>query len=121
MNKIINVDGITTLSGALRLSNGATSSGFIEFYEDTDGGTNKYTFENAINNAQDAFEYPAGYVEVTGITRAYLNDYGKKETLERYLKYKNYTENSGEQQVSTYSMTAISVPKESEYSRKIDR
>jgi len=44
VNKVtVDTNGLTLNTGALSLKNGATSAGKIEFYEDSDNGTNKVT------------------------------------------------------------------------------
>ena len=49
----ITIAAATTVNGALKVKNGDTSAGFIEFYEDSDNGTNKVTLIGRTSTGSD--------------------------------------------------------------------
>ena len=68
-NKTLTTPTITTpvVNTGLQLKNGATSSGFIEFFEDSDNGTNKVTLIGPSSTADVTLTLPsvAGTVATT--------------------------------------------------------
>ena len=60
-NKILTTPTITTpvVNAGLQLKNGATSAGFIEFFEDSDNGTNKLTLIGPASTADATLTLPS--------------------------------------------------------------
>ena len=59
-NKVtVDTNGLTLNTGALSLKNGATSAGKIEFYEDSDNGTNKVTLIGPASTADITLTLPS--------------------------------------------------------------
>ena len=48
----ISSGGVVAFSASLQVKNGATSAGFIEFFEDSDNGTNKSNFDWTLRQQQ---------------------------------------------------------------------
>ena len=55
----ISSGGVVTFSASLQVKNGATSAGFIEFFEDSDNGTNKATLIGPASTADVTLTLPA--------------------------------------------------------------
>ena len=62
----LEVVGTTTVDGTLQLKNGATSAGFIEFFEDSDNGTNKVTLIGPASTADVTVTLPAAADTLVG-------------------------------------------------------
>ena len=58
-NSGIDITGVGTFSASLQVKNGATSAGFIEFFEDSDNGTNKATLIGPASTADVTLTLPA--------------------------------------------------------------
>jgi len=54
-----NALGTTSVTGALQLKNAATSAGYLEFFEDTDNGTNKVTLIGPASTADITLTLPS--------------------------------------------------------------
>jgi len=54
-----NAFGASSVTGALQLKNGSTSAGFIEFFEDSDNGTNKVTLIGPASTADITLTLPS--------------------------------------------------------------
>ena len=55
----ISSGGVVAFSASLQVKNGATSAGFIEFFEDSDNGTNKATLIGPASTADVTLTLPA--------------------------------------------------------------
>ena len=55
----ISSGGVVAFSASLQVKNGATSAGFIEFFEDSDNGTNKETLIGPASTADVTLTLPA--------------------------------------------------------------
>lgn len=55
----LEVVGTTTVDGTLQLKNGSTSAGKIEFFEDSDNGTNKVTLIGPASTADITLTLPS--------------------------------------------------------------
>ena len=86
-NKTLTTPTITTpvVNAGLQLKNGATSAGFVEFFEDSDNGTNKATLIGPASTADVTLTLPAATDTLVGkattdtltnktLTSAVLND-----------------------------------------------
>ena len=67
-NKILTTPTITTpvVNAGLQLKNGATSAGFLEFFEDSDNGTNKVTLIGPASTADVTVTLPAAADTLVG-------------------------------------------------------
>jgi len=78
-NKVLTTPTITTpiINAGAQLKNGATSAGFVEFFEDSDNGTNKVTLIGPASTADVTITLPstAGTVALTS-QLATNQDYG---------------------------------------------
>ena len=55
----LEVVGTATVDGTLQLKNGSTSAGFLEFFEDSDNGTNKVTLIGPASTADITLTLPS--------------------------------------------------------------
>jgi hypothetical protein len=68
-NKTLTTPTITTpeINAGIQLKNGATSAGFIEFYEDSDNGTNKLTLIGPASTADVTLTLPSATDTLVGL------------------------------------------------------
>ena len=68
-NKVLTTPTITTpiVNTGLQLKNGSTSAGFIEFFEDSDNGTNKLTLIGPASTADVTLTLPAATDTLVGL------------------------------------------------------
>ena len=67
----ISSGGVVTFSASLQVKNGATSAGFIEFFEDSDNGTNKATLIELCVNSRCNSYFTTGNRHCCGGRRCY--------------------------------------------------
>ena len=110
----LDVTGDASVTGTLQLKNGATSAGKIEFYEDSDNGTNKVTLIGPASTADITLTLPSsdgdsgqslitdgsGNLSFSTIGGAY-NDWAIKTT--------NFTASSKDQLICNHASTAFTI------------
>ena len=116
VNKVtVDTNGLTLNTGALSLKNGATSAGKIEFYEDSDNGTNKVTLIGPASTADITLTLPssdgdADQALVTdGSGNLSFSSVGGGLTLDTTVKTGNFTASAGEQYLCNTSGGAFNV------------
>ena len=69
-NKILTTPTLTTpiANAGIQLKNGATSAGFLEFFEDSDNGTNKVTLIGPASTADATLTLPSATTTLVGLT-----------------------------------------------------
>ena len=110
----LEVVGTTTVDGTLQLKNGSTSAGKIEFFEDSDNGTNKVTLIGPASTADITLTLPSsngdagqslitdgsGTLSFSTIGGAY-SDFALKTT--------NYTASAKDQLICNHASTAFTI------------
>ena len=108
------VTGTASVTGTLQVKNGATSAGKIEFYEDSDNGTNKVTLIVPASTADITLTLPSsdgdagqamitdgsGNLSFTTLGGAY-NDWSVKTTT--------YTASNKDQLIANHASTAFTI------------
>jgi len=69
-NKTLTTPTLTTpiANAGIQLKNGATSAGFLEFFEDSDNGTNKVTLIGPASTADATLTLPSATTTLVGLT-----------------------------------------------------
>ncbi len=110
----LDVTGTATVTGTLQVKNGATSAGKIEFFEDSDNGTNKVTLIGPASTADITLTLPSsdgdsgqamitdgsGNLSFTTLGGAY-NDWAVKTTT--------YTAVNKDQLIANHASTAFTI------------
>ena len=109
------VTGTASVTGTLQVKNGSTSAGKIEFYEDSDNGTNKVTLIGPASTADITLTLPssdgdADQALVTdGSGNLSFSSVGGGLTLDTTVKTGNFTASAGEQYLCNTSGGAFNV------------
>jgi len=110
----LDVTGTASVTGTLQVKNGATSAGKIEFYEDSDNGTNKVTLIGPASTSDITLTLPSsdgdsgqamitdgsGNLSFTTLGGAY-NDWSVKTTT--------YTASNKDQLIANHASTAFTI------------
>ena len=111
-----NAFGASSVTGALQLKNGSTSAGFIEFFEDSDNGTNKVTLIGPASTADITLTLPSSdgdsgqFLQTDGSGTLSFATAGGAYTAWS-VKTGNYTASAGDQLiVNSSSATTITLP-----------
>ena len=111
-----NAFGESSVTGALQLKNGSTSAGFIEFFEDSDNGTNKVTLIGPASTSDITLVLPSSdgtagqFLSTNGSGTLSFASAGGAYTGWS-IKTGNYTASAGDQLiVNSSSATTITLP-----------
>jgi hypothetical protein len=111
-----NAFGASSVTGALQLKNGSTSAGFIEFFEDSDNGTNKVTLIGPASTADITLTLPSSdgdsgqFLQTDGSGTLSFATAGGAYTAWA-VKTGNFTASAGDQLiVNSSSATTITLP-----------
>ena len=112
----VDANGMTLNTGALSLKNGSTSAGKIEFFEDSDNGTNKVTLIGPASTADITLTLPSSdgdsgqFLQTDGSGTLSFATAGGAYTAWS-IKTGNYTASAGDQLiVNSSSATTITLP-----------
>ena len=112
----VDANGMTLNTGALSLKNGSTSAGKIEFFEDSDNGTNKVTLIGPASTADITLTLPSSdgdsgqFLQTDGSGTLSFATAGGAYTAWS-VKTGNYTASAGDQLiVNSSSATTITLP-----------
>lgn len=75
-------------------------------------GRQKNTLKSIASRAKSALNHPNGYVEIVGVTRAILNDFGREENVHKFTTLPNYKREEKGKTVDAYSLAAVVVSKQ---------
>jgi len=109
-----NAFGASSVTGALQLKNGSTSAGFIEFFEDSDNGTNKVTLIGPASTADITLTLPSSdgdadqFLQTDGSGNLSFATAGGAYTAWA-IKTTNYTASAGDQLVCNHASTAFTI------------
>ena len=110
----LEVVGTTTVDGTLQLKNGATSAGFVEFFEDSDNGTNKVTLIGPASTADITLTLPSTdgdadqFLQTNGSGVMSWATAGGAYTAWA-VKTGNYTASASDQLVCNHASTAFTI------------
>ena len=109
-----NAFGASSVTGALQLKNGATSAGFVEFFEDSDNGTNKVTLIGPASTADITLTLPSTdgdadqFLQTNGSGVMSWATAGGAYTAWA-VKTGNYTASASDQLVCNHASTAFTI------------
>jgi hypothetical protein len=109
-----NAFGASSVTGALQLKNGATSAGFVEFFEDSDNGTNKVTLIGPASTADITLTLPSSdgdanqFLQTNGSGVMSWATAGGAYTAWA-IKTTNYTASASDQLVCNHASTAFTI------------
>ena len=110
----LEVVGTTTVDGTLQLKNGSTSAGKIEFFEDSDNGTNKVTLIGPASTADITLTLPSSdgdaeqFLQTNGSGVLSFATAGGAYTAWA-IKTTNYTASAGDQLICNHASTAFTI------------
>ena len=110
----VDANGMTLNAGALSLKNGSTSAGKIEFFEDSDNGTNKVTLIGPASTADITLTLPSSdgdsgqFLQTNGSGTMSWATAGGAYTAWA-IKTTNYTASAGDQLVCNHASTAFTI------------
>ena len=110
----LEVVGTATVDGTLQLKNGSTSAGFLEFFEDSDNGTNKVTLIGPASTADITLTLPSSdgdsgqFLQTNGSGTMSWATAGGAYTAWA-IKTTNYTASAGDQLVCNHASTAFTI------------
>jgi len=110
----LDVTGDASVTGTLQLKNGATSAGKVEFYEDSDNGTNKVTLIGPASTSDITLTLPSSdgdsgqFLQTNGSGVMSWADSGGAYS-DWLVKTANFTCASGDQLVCNHASTAFTI------------
>ena len=110
----VDANGMTLNTGALSLKNGSTSAGKIEFFEDSDNGTNKVTLIGPASTADITLTLPSSdgdsgqFLQTDGSGALSFATAGGAYTAWA-TKTTNYTASAGDQLICNHASTPFTI------------